>query len=400
MKTSSKILYPFIIQLLVLILCKVIINKEMGLSHSLLFFINNSSYIMFGIVIILCIWFNRSRIFFTIIFLTLSELLIVQYKMFHISENIFYTWLYPLLSMLLPINILIFSQLTERGIFSLWGKLRSSFILIEMFFVFEIAYSKNTFILSFINYKPLIFSFYKSSVNFMVLMTFLLVILFMIIKIIISGTVYEKRSIGVIILTYLALASVKNEMEFFIYLAGVGLILIIGIIEDSYLMAYMDELTGIPARRGLREMLMKLGNKYVIAMLDIDFFKKFNDTYGHDVGDEVLKLVASNLVKVTGGGRAFRYGGEEFTIVFPGKTISEVIPHLEKLREQISKSGYIRKSEKDLKANKRPTKQIYVTISIGVSEKDAKNKSSNEVMKAADKALYRAKKKGRNCVSK
>ena len=165
-------------------------------------------------------------------------------------------------------------------------------------------------------------------------------------------------------------------------------------------MAYIDELTGIPARRALREMLMKLGNKYVIAMLDIDFFKKFNDTYGHDVGDEVLKLVASNLANVSGGGRAFRYGGEEFTIVFPGKTIAEVIPHLEKLREQVSKAGYTKKPTKNSKAKKRSTKQIFVTISIGVSERNTQNKSSSEVMKASDNALYRAKKKGRNCVSK
>jgi diguanylate cyclase (GGDEF)-like protein len=222
----------------------------------------------------------------------------------------------------------------------------------------------------------------------------------MIIKIIISEAAYEKRIIGVVIFTYLALASVKNIMEFSIFLSGAGLILIIGVIEDSYFMAYIDELTGIPARRALREMLMKLGNKYVIAMLDIDFFKKFNDTYGHDVGDEVLKLVASNLANVSGGGRAFRYGGEEFTIVFPGKTIAEVIPHLEKLREQVSKAGYTKKPAKNSKSKKRPTKQIFVTISIGVSERNTQNKSSSEVMKASDNALYRAKKKGRNCVSK
>ena len=114
-------------------------------------------------------------------------------------------------------------------------------------------------------------------------------------------------------------------------------------------MAYLDELTGVPSRRALREDLMKLGNKYVIAMIDIDFFKKFNDKYGHDVGDDVLKLVASNLVKVTGGGKAFRYGGEEFTILFPSKSINDVMPHLESLREQVSKSGYTKKSSKSSK---------------------------------------------------
>ncbi|WP_309245216.1 GGDEF domain-containing protein [Clostridium sp. CF012] len=178
--------------------------------------------------------------------------------------------------------------------------------------------------------------------------------------------------------------------------------LIISIIEDSYSMAYLDELTGIPSRRALREDLMKLGNKYVIAMVDIDFFKKFNDTYGHDVGDDVLKLVASNLMQVTGGGKAFRYGGEEFTILFPGKAINDVIPHLETLREQVSKSGYTRKPSKaqSSKSKRGNSIQLFVNISIGVCEKSSKYKNSSDVMKGSDKALYRAKKKGRNRVSK
>ena len=70
-------------------------------------------------------------------------------------------------------------------------------------------------------------------------------------------------------------------------------------------------------------------------MTDVDHFKKFNDTYGHDVGDQVLRMVAARLKKVTGGGKAYRYGGEEFTIVFAGKTMEECQPHLEAVREAI-----------------------------------------------------------------
>lgn len=107
-------------------------------------------------------------------------------------------------------------------------------------------------------------------------------------------------------------------------------------------------------------------------------------------------------MQVTGGGKAFCYGGEEFTILFPGKSINDVIPHLENLREQVSKSGYTRKSSKvqTSKSKRGGSSQLFVNISIGVCEKSSKYKDSSEVMKGADKALYRAKKKGRNCVSK
>ncbi|MNN51889.1 Response regulator PleD [compost metagenome] len=172
-------------------------------------------------------------------------------------------------------------------------------------------------------------------------------------------------------------------------------------------MAFTDELTGLPSRRALKQDMMKLGFNYVIAMLDIDFFKKFNDTYGHDTGDEVLKLVASTIKEVTGGGKAFRYGGEEFTMLFPGKSINDVLPHLEELREKISKRAFTLRGNGRSKSNSKKrsqgsksSKQIYITVSIGVSQKSEKYKTPDAVMKSADTALYRAKKKGRNCVSK
>ena len=69
-----------------------------------------------------------------------------------------------------------------------------------------------------------------------------------------------------------------------------------------------------------------LGPRYVLAMADVDHFKSFNDTHGHDTGDQVLKLVAARLAQVKGGGRAFRYGGEEFTVLFPDRTLDEALP--------------------------------------------------------------------------
>jgi len=95
--------------------------------------------------------------------------------------------------------------------------------------------------------------------------------------------------------------------------------LTLAIIKDSYSKAYLDDLTGLPGRRALNENLARLEGNYSIAMVDIDFFKQFNDTYGHNVGDEVLKFISVIIKNVSGGGKAFRYAGEEFTILFPGQ---------------------------------------------------------------------------------
>nr|BFE93546.1 hypothetical protein GCM10020185_40820 [Pseudomonas brassicacearum subsp. brassicacearum] len=115
----------------------------------------------------------------------------------------------------------------------------------------------------------------------------------------------------------------------------VMLMIAAAVAHEAYQMAFRDELTGLPGRRALNERMQRLGRNYVLAMSDVDHFKKFNDTHGHDVGDQVLRLVASKLSKIGGGGRAYRYGGEEFALVFAGKTIDECMPHLEVIRQSI-----------------------------------------------------------------
>lgn len=184
------------------------------------------------------------------------------------------------------------------------------------------------------------------------------------------------------------------ETDFFI-LAG-GILLLLSIVSDTYAMAYRDELTNIPARRKLMEDGMKLGSKYSLAMIDIDFFKKINDRHGHDAGDEVLKIVARCLNSVKGGGKAYRYGGEEFTVVFTRKKIDDAAEFLEQLREKVSKQTYAYKKKN--RQGETKLQKIKVTISIGVAERNANHKTLEEVIKAADKALYQAKKQGRNRV--
>ncbi|GLQ32095.1 GGDEF domain-containing protein [Litoribrevibacter albus] len=185
--------------------------------------------------------------------------------------------------------------------------------------------------------------------------------------------------------------------------------LLIYLMQQSWQLVYLDELTGLPGRRALNETMQGLGRKYTIAMMDVDHFKKFNDTYGHDIGDQVLRMVAARINEVTGGGKPFRYGGEEFSIVFSGKSVDQTLAHLEAVRTAIQNYQLtIRQSDRpeDHKEGKKQrkgktsdgTEQVSVTISIGVAERTSDDKDPNVVLKNADKALYRAKESGRNCV--
>jgi diguanylate cyclase (GGDEF)-like protein len=185
-------------------------------------------------------------------------------------------------------------------------------------------------------------------------------------------------------------------------LATGALTLLVALVETSHALAYRDELTGLPGRRAFERLLSSLGPRYAVAMVDIDHFKKFNDTWGHQAGDQLLRKVAATLMGVTGGGRPFRYGGEEFAVVFPGLDTEAAVPHLERLREAVAETGFtVRGPGRPRRKPRTPSTggrrhRVSVTVSIGVADSTTAGRSPAEVMKAADAALYRAKRAGRN----
>ena len=128
-----------------------------------------------------------------------------------------------------------------------------------------------------------------------------------------------------------------------------------------------------------------------LAFLDCDFFKKVNDTYGHNAGDEVLIDLAGHVEKSIGNkGKVFRYGGEEFVIVMPGLEKEEAFLLMEETRKT-----YSGKYEFTIKKKKE---KCEMTISIGVSSFRIDAENEKDLLRKADEALYRAKKTGRNRV--
>lgn len=185
------------------------------------------------------------------------------------------------------------------------------------------------------------------------------------------------------------------------------LVLGVALVENAVRLAFDDGLTGLPARRALEESLGQLGGGYALAMVDIDHFKKLNDRHGHEVGDQVLRKVAARLARVRGG-QAFRYGGEEFTLVFPGRTVAEAKEAAETVRAAVADEPFtVRSPTRPKKSQKGRTKRgqgggekrLKVTVSAGVAARSDQRPTAGDVLKAADKALYRAKKGGRNRVA-
>ena len=156
-----------------------------------------------------------------------------------------------------------------------------------------------------------------------------------------------------------------------------------------------DALTGLANRRSMDEFFrsaqitaMEKGESLSIFMIDIDHFKKFNDTYGHQVGDQVLRLVAKVLQdNVREGDLAARYGGEELIAVLPGADLDVCAGVAERIRSRISEARLTRRSSGKEIAS--------VTVSIGVAQ-FRMAESAEAIIERCDRGLYQAKRRGRN----
>ena len=363
--------------------------------------------IVVPIVGILFGWrFNRSRLVFAVIAMFIADRALVHFgPNSHAPEKITET-VFHAVTILLPLNLALFSMIKERGIVTLRGIGRQLCILLQPLAVFLICYYERWDIAAYLN-MPL----YETSLLAEMTLSQGALLAFGV-AFGLTAVHFLKTKGTLEIGFFWALLSVmfgffmtKNHVTT-IFFATAELVLFISAIESSHRMAFRDELTGLPARRALDETLLKLGSTYTVAMLDIDHFKQFNDRYGHQVGDQVLRMVGSKMLKVAGGGKPYRYGGEEFAVVFPGKEVDEALPYLERLRKAIGETPFMLRNrdrrqngQTRRKRRNRPAgKNTTVTVSIGAAAKNGKDIDAQDVIKAADKALYRAKRAGRNRV--
>ncbi len=168
-------------------------------------------------------------------------------------------------------------------------------------------------------------------------------------------------------------------------------------VQLSLEMAITDQLTGLHNRRYMSRHLdtlitdaKKNSRPLAFVIMDIDFFKQVNDTYGHDIGDEVLKEFAARInANVRGVDLACRYGGEEFVVAMPDTDMAFATNIAERLRHSIETTP--------VKISRNPG-HLNITISIGIARCEGESDTAEQLLHRADQALYRAKRTGRNKV--
>jgi len=348
------------------------------------------------LVIGLTIHFNRSPVFFYVLLISVANI-VLGLKL--ASSDL----AYALLSALLPVLLLVLTVLPDRGILSIRAIPAYAVLLLSLLFSIVLIkispqWASHIFLTDWLPARYFDWTAQSQTILIISITTFVAMLVLSFVR----PSTHMSAGLGVLLLLIIQLHFGELSRSVNIFSTVALLMCLYAVMQESWRMAYLDELTELPARRALREKFQKMGGLYTIAMLDVDHFKKFNDTYGHDTGDAVLRMIATKMSKVSGGGACYRYGGEEFSVVFTGKNAKDARQHLESLRETIANTPFVinraSRRKSDRKAKQKKNKSVTVTVSIGVADSQGNASSLWDVLKLSDKALYRAKSKGRNCV--
>ncbi len=361
-------------------------------------FLHYSFFAISGISLLISIYFNYTRAAFSILIIFLNYIFInylkLKYGTDFTSSSLFFG-----LCFIIPLNLIIFSFGSEHGVFNKYGILKLVFILIQITLIDFIVNRSATLIhpttsqdwIDIYDYY-LNFKFFDNIDSKILTQPAILVAIIgffiLLVKASFSGSLLDNAFLVSLIIITLTINYCDNPTALTIFSTSALLIISSSVIQNLYYMAYHDNLTGIPSRQSFFSDIKKLPSKYSVAIIDIDNFKKFNDKYGHDIGDDVLVFVANRLAEIEGCNKAYRYGGEEFTVLFPNKNSKTSLELIDEVREDIANSKFY------IEDKKKKTEKI--TISVGLAERKRSDRSIDTVIKRADKALYKAKSSGKN----
>jgi diguanylate cyclase (GGDEF)-like protein len=364
-------------------------------------------YLVLAVGLALAWRVGRSRVLFALVGLALADRALVWSRAGG-GIGLVPDAVHQAVALLLPVNLVVWALLPERGVLTPSGARRAIALVVQVGLVLLLARPDEAEVAGMLQTRVLPSGLTGwTPLGDPALLAFAGGIVLLAILIVRRPNATARGFLWALVAALVALSTAPGPtpagiLPVTFLFATAGLVLVTALIEASYAMAYKDALTGLPGRRALDEALHRLDGAFAMAMVDVDHFKAFNDRFGHDVGDQVLRMVAGVLERAAGGGRAFRYGGEEFSLLFPGKRADQVQPAIEEVRAAVERTAFTlraadRPKQKPKQPRRRPhAERVTITVSIGIADRTGRETPPRTVLKAADEALYAAKRAGRN----
>lgn len=406
--SGGRLLYVFLVPGGLLLLAALLLLRPAVVPASLAPVLRFYPYAVFVAGLLLAARLRSTRVLFALLVLALADWGLLLFPAHSAAGAV----ILHCLALLLPLNLAVLAMSREHALFSSESGWRLGLLGAQVLVVAMLCQPELAGAAALLTAAPLP-GIGLAGVPQIAQLVFLLTGSALLLRFSLRGEPVDSGFLWALAAVLLALRSAGDFRR--AWIATAGLILVVAVIENFYRMAYHDQLTALPARRAFHDATLNLGERYTLAIVDIDHFKRFNDTYGHETGDQVLRLVAARLARVSGGGKAFRWGGEEFAVLFPETPLEKALVHLEELRRAIEHSTFtVRTLERrraprrgnDRRApgrgrarpHTRPQQKsgVSVTVSIGAAEPGPNDSVLDAVVHNADQALYRAKANGRN----
>ncbi len=310
--------------------------------------------------------------------------------------------LFESVALLVPLNFLAFAWMDEQWVFTRVGRIRLGIVLLQAALVALVSLTQGialpaSFAIELVPGSWLTWT----SLSQPTLLAAAAAISILAVRVVLAPNATNRGLLWSTVSSVLALQSAETATFFF---ATAVLILTVSAHETAYAREKRDQLTRLLPRNFFEQALHSLRGSFSIAVVDIDHLHTFNARYGRDAGDEALRRIGTLLKHVGRGGTAYRYGGDEFAVIFPKKTVDQVAPRLGRICKKIERKR-IAFADKDRPAtglaeseSKSGKEKAYLTVSIGIAQKTIHIIDPQEVVGEADQAAYQAKTQGGNRV--
>lgn len=353
-------------------------------------------------------YFACNRMTLSLLVLALADRALVLFPAIGPDQTAVSQMMVAMTAFLVPLNLLAFSILKEDSLSTLRGMTRVMLVLAQPFLLLWLCLPDQYDLASSFTreYIPSLHTKW-TPIPQPALCAFAIALLLHFIRFALDRDPLEGGAIWALVAIFVAYHSIQYGWQPTNFFMVAGLILFVTLLQSFYQRTYCDELTGIPGRLAYDEAIRRLGKRYALAVIGIDQLTQYANTHGKPVGEQILKLLAPKIQAACAEGQVFRTTGEELTVLFPGKSVTETLVTLETARKMIEAIGLFLRGRDRVWETQRDTNRaeandqaLPVTLSIGVAEKLGDGATLSLVIKSAYRALYEAKGIGGNVVKR
>jgi diguanylate cyclase (GGDEF)-like protein len=355
-------------------------------------------------------WYlDSSRMLLSLLVLTLADRAMVLFPTAEADQETVRQTIVAMTAFLVPLNLLAFSILQEDSLWKSRGLIRLLLVLLQPPLLFWLCLPEQHDLATSLftgTFIPPLFTEW-TPIPQPALVAFATALLLHGIRFILNRDPLEGGAIWALVAIFVAYHTSRYGWHPTNFFMTAGLILFATLLQSFHRQTYRDALTGIPGRLAYDEAIGQLGKRFSVAVIGIDQLPQYANVHGKSVSEQILKQIAPKVLAVCTGGQVFRTTGEELTVLFPGKSTTEVLSALDTIRKSIEAislflRGRERVWEKERVAQKTGARDqaLPVTLSIGVAEKLNDSATLTLVIKAAYRALYEAKGSGGNVVKR